>query len=126
VKFKVCPNNSGIYRVKAAGAASVAAVRVQVKGAAPMPVRSIAAKSPSVGKALVTWEAPYFDGKSTIKSYKIVATAKGKKTITKVVSGSSRSATVTGLSNGVTYQITVSAINAKGTSPALTTKVPVA
>jgi len=126
VQFKVCPNNSGFYRVKAAGAASVAAVRVQVKGAAPMPVRSIAAKSPAVGKALVSWEAPLFDGKSTIKSYKVVATAKGKKTITKVVSGSSRSATLTGLTNGVTYQITVSAVNAKGTSPAVTTKVPVA
>jgi hypothetical protein len=91
-----------------------------------MAVRNVAAKSPALGKAVVSWTAPVFDGKSAIKTYKIVASAPGKKTITKTVAAKFKTATFTGLANATTYTIQVFAVNAKGTSEVSTVKVPVA
>jgi len=124
--LKICATKSGIYQIKSAGAASVKAIRVQVKGAAPMPVTLATAKSPALGQVKVNWSAPLFDGKSPIKSYTITATAKGKKTITKTLAGNLKTATLTGLANATTYQISIIATNAKGSSDPVVIKVPVA
>ncbi len=124
--LKVCALKSGVYTLKTAGAASVETVRVQVKGTAPMPAQKVTAKSVKLGQVDVAWAAPVFDGKSKVTSYVITATAKGKKTVTKTVSGSLRKATLTGLSNATTYTITVVAKNSKGSSEPVTVTVPVA
>jgi hypothetical protein len=124
--FYVCATKSGVYTVKGAGAASVSTVRLQVKGTAPMPVRTVVAKSPSIGQASLSWASPIFDGKSAIKNYKLVASAKGKKTITKMVSASTKKVVIAGLSNGTTYTVSITAVNAKGQSDPVTVKVPVA
>ena len=124
--LKVCATKSGIYTIKSAGAASVKTIRVQVKGSAPMPVQNVVAKSPNLGLAKITWAPPVFDGKSPIKTYTVTATAKGKRTVTKVIAASSKLLTLTGLSNATTYIISVTATSAKGTSDPVATKVPVA
>jgi hypothetical protein len=124
--LKVCALKSGVYTLKTAGAASVETVRVQVKGTAPMPAQKVTAKSVKLGQVDVAWAAPVFDGKSKVTSYVITATAKGKKTITKTVTGSLRKVTLTGLSNATTYTIKVVAKNSKGSSTPVTVTVPVA
>jgi hypothetical protein len=70
-------------------------------------------------KAKVSWATPASNGGSAITSYTVTA-APGSKTVTT----SSRSATVTGLTNGTTYTFTVRANNTNGagaTSTATTT-----
>lgn len=124
--LKVCATKSAVFTVKSAGAAAVSAVRVQIKGTAPMAVRNASAKSPALGKATVSWTAPVFDGKSAIKYYKLVASAPGKKTVTKTVTSKFKTTTFSGLANATTYNIQIFAINAKGSSEAVTIKVPVA
>jgi hypothetical protein len=124
--LKLCATKSGIYTIKSAGAASVKTIRVQVKGAAPMPVTNAVAKSLNRGEAKITWANPVFDGKSAIKSYTITAKAAGKKTVTKTVTGSLKTATITGLANATTYTISIIANNAKGSSDSVVVKVPVA
>ena len=126
LKLKICATKSGIYTIKSAGAASVKTIRVQVKNSAPMPVTGVVAKSTGLGKALVTWKSPLFDGKSAIKTYTITAKASGKKTITKTVKANLKSLTITGLANATTYQISVTATNGKGKSEPVVVKVPVA
>jgi carbohydrate-binding DOMON domain-containing protein len=99
---------------------------MQVKNAAPMPVTSVTAKSPEIGKATVTWNKPLFDCKLAIKTYTVVAKATGKKTITKTVKSNIKNLTLTGLSNATNYTISIIATNAKGSSEPLVVKVPVA
>ncbi len=62
--------------------------------------------------ATVSWTAPY-DGGVPITGYTVTASPGGR-----TCSTSSTSCTVTGLTNGVTYTFTVTATNARGTSPA--------
>ena len=61
----------------------------------------------------LTWSAPAFNGGSTITSYTVTSNIGGHSA---TVAGTS--ATVTGLTNGVTYTFTVTATNAIGTSTA--------
>ena len=124
--LRVCAVKSGIYTIKSAGAASVKTVRVQVKGAAPMPVTSVTAKSLYLGQARVTWGVPLFDGKSPITSYTVIAKAAGKKTITKTVKANLKNVTLSGMSNATNYSISIIANNAKGSSDPVVVKVPVA
>jgi len=126
LKLKICATKSGIYTIKSAGAASVKTIRVQVKNSAPMPVTAVTAKSTGIGKAIVTWKSPLFDGKSAIKTYTITAKATGKKTVTKTVKASLKTLTLTGLANATTYQISIIATNGKGKSEPVVVKVPVA
>lgn len=124
--LKVCAVKSGVYTIKSAGAVSVKTVRVQVKGAAPMPVTSVTAKSPALGQIKATWGVPLFDGKTTIKTYTVTAKAAGKKTITKTIKANLKGVTLTGLANATTYTISIVATNAKGSSDPVLVKVPVA
>ena len=126
LKLQICATKSGIYTIKSAGAAATKSIRVQVKNSASMPVTSVSAKSPAIGKANVTWGVPLFDGKSAIKTYTVVAKATGKKTITKTVKANIRNVTLTGLVNATTYTISIIATNAKGSSDPVVVKVPVA
>ncbi len=70
------------------------------------------------GKTTVGFFVPYYNGTSTVTSYTATASPGGA-----TVSGSSSPLTINGLTNGVTYTISVTATNANGTSPAATSTV---
>ena len=73
------------------------------------------------GSAVVTWTAPAFDGGSTITGYKIKATAPdGTVAQTVTASASATSATVSGLTDGTEYKLTLVAVNGVGDSTAST------
>jgi len=61
--------------------------------------------------ALVTWQAPAFTGGLPISNYTVTATPGGASV---TVPGNQTSATVTGLTNGVSYTFKVSDLNAVG------------
>ena len=71
------------------------------------------------GTAQVSWTAPN-DGNSPITSYTITPTTGSTTLAPTVVTGSppATNATISGLTNGVSYTFTVTATNAVGTSPA--------
>ncbi len=128
--LKVCATASGIYRFSAEGAAAVDEVLIKVSGTAPMAVESLTARSlrptRAGGLAKVTWATPQYDGGSTIQSYVVTATAKGKRTVTTSVPGSQRTVTLSGLANATAYTISVTARTTKGSSDPVTVTVPVA
>ena len=62
----------------------------------------------------MSWVAPD-DGGATISGYTVTASPGGATT---TVPGVARSATVTGLTNGVAYRFTVTATNRSGAGPA--------
>jgi len=122
----VCATKSGVYRFKAQGAAAIDGLLLRVKGVAPLPPTAVAVSSLRVGTARVTWNAPRYNGGAKITGYVITATAPGKPTVTKSVSGSLRSLTLTGLANARTYTVRIQAKTARGLSDPVTTTVPVA
>jgi hypothetical protein len=76
---------------------------------APRSVSGVAGDS----EISVSWSAPSDDGGSLVGSYTATASPGGRSCTT-----SSRSCVITGLTNGVTYTVTVRATNGAGTGPA--------
>jgi hypothetical protein len=74
------------------------------------------------GQASVTWTSPPSNGGRPISGYTVASTPGG---LTVAAGPSATSATVTGLTNGVTYTFTVTASNALGTGPASAPSNPV-
>ncbi|MDP9021241.1 MAG: cell wall-binding repeat-containing protein [Actinomycetota bacterium] len=78
--------------------------------------------TPTDRGASVTWVPPTDDGGAAVERYTVTATP-GSTTVT--VTGSATSARLTGLTNGVAYQVTVVATNAVGDSPPSQPPAPV-
>jgi hypothetical protein len=89
------------------------AMSFQLVATAPSAPGSVSAV-PGDKRATVRWTAPADNG-SPITSYTVTASPGGA---TVTVAGTSRSAVVTGLTNGTAYTFTVKATNAAGTGPA--------
>jgi len=77
---------------------------------------------PGDASATVGWTAPTDDGGSLITAYTVTSEPDG---IVVQVDGSATQATVTGLTNGLSYTFTVTATNASGTGPASDPSDPV-
>ncbi|MFN8078080.1 MAG: fibronectin type III domain-containing protein [Kineosporiaceae bacterium] len=97
------------------GPASPASTAITPTGSpgAPTAITATASTSTS-GQADVTWTAPANDGGSAITSYTATATASGQGTVT--CTAASSPCALTGLVDGVTYSVSVTATNALGTS----------
>ena len=77
------------------------------------------------GEIDISWEKPASDGGSAITGYKIEQSVDGGSNWTTHTANTrsiNTTATVSGLTNGVTYKFRVNAINSKGSGPALKTK----
>jgi hypothetical protein len=79
---------------------------------------------PGDGSAAVSWTAPASDGGSEIDGYTVTCTAGIDDVHTATNDGSTTSAQVTGLTNGVEYTCTVAAHNANGDSEPSDTSAP--
>jgi hypothetical protein len=137
VTLKVCGIKSGTYTIKTSGALPSGTVNVRVAGAPSTPVTSATVASNAVGQIRSSWNAPAYLGGAPILQYKIVATAPGAKTVTKinkatvnksgaVTKAAATSMTLTGLVNAKTYTVKIYAITKFGTSDPVTITVPVA
>ena len=92
------------------------AQQVTVSAVVPSVARSVAG-SPRNKSVLVSWVAPSSTGGAAIKEYKVTASPKvGSVFKSCTVSGSARSCTVVGLTNGKPYTFTVRATNTGGKS----------
>src|SRR3954454_3839150 len=74
----------------------------------PLDIPSSIAVAPGDGSAVVSWVAPADVGGAPVSGYTVTAQPGGQ---TAQVPGVARSATVTGLTNGVAYRFTVVATN---------------
>ena len=120
--LKVCASKSGRYVLLGQGVVSTGAVSLNVKGTAPLPVTSARAVSPDHKMVTVSWNAPSYVGGSPVKKY-TVTLKRGKKTITKVVTGTS--VNFTNLPGATTWTATVTATSKSGTSEPVRMVVPV-
>jgi alpha-tubulin suppressor-like RCC1 family protein len=132
VTLKVCATKSGTYSIAGKGAVATTALTLLVTGSAPLPVTSLNAISPSVGKIAVAWNAPIFNGGKAfpVNGYRIELSSGGKVvktvTLTKPADISKRSCIFANLTSAKTYSVSVWASNKVGQSDSLTTAVGVA
>jgi hypothetical protein len=137
VTLKVCAKKSQTFTMVTSGAVPVGTVQIRVKGAPSLPVTSVTARSLAQGQVRSSWNAPSYLGGAPVLQYKIVATAPGAKTVTKInaatlskkgaiTKAAATSATLTGLVNAKTYTVKIYAVTKYGTSDAVTLSVPVA
>ena len=78
---------------------------------------TITSVTPGTGQVTIVWSAPSTNGGSPITGYLITEYVSGAEQTTYSL-GNIGNATISGLTNGVTYTFTVSAENANGTGPA--------
>jgi hypothetical protein len=93
--------------------------------AAPPPVNSDGSQ-PDPTSVLVTWDPPFDDGGSAIDSYTVNATAAGQPPVSTTVAAPATQATLTGLTQGVNYSITVTGTQHNGNLSATSAPVTAA
>lgn len=101
------------YKVSAVNSSGESLMSNEIKAVAktaPQPPINIVAKSGHL-EAVVSFTPPANDGGDAIQRYEVLASPGGI-----AASGTSSPVTVTGLTNGVSYTFTVSAINSAGSS----------
>jgi virginiamycin B lyase len=74
-----------------------------------------ATASPQSGRADVTWSAPIDNGSPAPTGYEVIPYVKGVPQAPRMFSGAATSASITGLTNGTSYQFIVAGLNANGT-----------
>lgn len=118
----VCATKSGRYLIRGKGVVSTGAVSLKVKGAAPLPVVNARAVSPSHGNVTVSWSAPTYSGGNPVTKY-TVTLKRGKKTLTKTVTGTS--ANFAKMPGATKWTVTVVATSKFGSSEPSRMVVPV-
>ena len=97
-------------------AASAASSGVAPRGLPSAPLRVVAI--PTSSALVVTWEAPVDNGGSAVTGYTATAIASGQPVGTCTDVAASLTCTISGLTNQITYTVTVAATTVVGTSPA--------
>lgn len=80
---------------------------------APSPPRNVTAQRGD-RRALLSWTPPADPGSSPVTGYRIRIFSDGKQVGEPITTGDVTSKTITGLTNGTTYTVTVAAINGQG------------
>ena len=112
--FTVTPSGNGTTSLTSPASAAITA------SAAIAPATPTAVTSTSTAKSLtVNWTAPASNG-SALTGYVVTATAGNTTVSCGTVAGTATSCTISGLVPGTTYALSVSAVNAVGTSAAAT------
>jgi titin len=112
--FKVAAVNSVGNSANSSASAVVDVPRTPTAPDAPTAVKTSSVTSTS---ATIAWVAPEYNGGSAITGYNVIVTDSNNGTIKNVtVSETTSTLAVAGLIRGNNYMVTVSAINARGTS----------
>jgi hypothetical protein len=106
--------NAVAYSAVSPASAPVVPLAAQVPGV-PL-VTSVLPRDASLN---VSWAPPSDNGGSALTGY-VVTAADGTKSVTVKAVASATSATVTGLTNGTAYTVSLTALNSVGSSPAAT------
>ncbi len=120
----LCVGVAYVAKVAAVNAAGTGLFSANSNPFAPLPaqvpgtplITSVTGRDQSL---LVSWSAPLSDGGQPLTGYAVTATA-GASTVTVNAGAAATSATVSGLTDGTTYQVTVTSQNPVGTSAAAT------
>ena len=101
------------------GAPATTTVRPVAPATAPRSLRAV----PGAARAALSWTAPTSTGASALTGYEVVVSARGRADVVVRTGAGTRTATVTGLVNGVDHTVRVRALTAAGAGPAATTTV---
>ena len=130
VTLRICATKSGVVRVKSAGALPVGSFTLLVRGRPSLPVRSVTAKSKSIGTISVSWARPFFTGGAPVLRYRVVVATPGKADVVRNVPVTSATTplrrTVTSLLHAQRYVVSIYAITKYGVSDPVRVTVPVA